>query len=127
MIEAESAAPDFCAKLMEKLLCGGAGAFGTGGPFGLRQESDVGTAESQMPGDQQHAVSGNCKGGSGLHRCDVSHFSLSHTEKGFFVSEVDFDIPALKVGLNDLAGLQFRIGADEVPSRPCVDDSREVR
>ena len=44
---------------------------------------------------------------------DVPHLRLPHTEKSLFISEIDFDVPALEVRFDDLAGIQFGVGANE--------------
>src|ERR1700682_2276879 len=113
-VDPEPAAPDFSPKLMNDLLGGSARAFGTSSPFGLRQQTVLGMAEGALRRNQQQSVSGHAQSGSRFDGCGRAHLRLAHTQQGLFVAEVHLDIPALEISFDDLARVQFRIGADEV-------------
>ena len=74
----------------------------------------IGVAEGALSGNQQHAISGDGKGGRGFNGYSVSHLCLPHAEQRLFISEVHFDVPALEVGFDDLSGVQCGVSADEV-------------
>ena len=42
------------------------------------------------------------------------YLSLTDAEQSFLVAEVYLDIPALKVSFDDLAGIEFRVRADQI-------------
>ena len=73
----------------------------------------VGVAEGKLAGNQQHAISGDGERRSRFHRYDVSHLRLSHAEERLLIAEVHFNVPALEVRLDDLAGVQSGVGANE--------------
>src|SRR6267154_1467153 len=113
-VDPETAAPDFSPKLMNHLLGGSARTFGTGSPFGLRQQTVLGIGEGALRRNQQHSVSSHSQSGSRFDGCGGAHLRLAHTQQRLFVAEVHLDIPALEISFDDLARVQFRIGADEV-------------
>ena len=113
MVKTESAAPNFGAKLMDQLLCGNARPLGGGGPFGLRQEAVRATGKSALGGNQQHGIGCDGKSWGCLDGCLIVNLGLANAEQGLFISEVDFDVPALEISFNDFACGHGRVSADQ--------------
>src|ERR1022692_2327867 len=56
ILQAEAAAPDFGAQLMDGALSGDAGGGRSGHPFGARQESVAGAGEGALGGEEKQGV-----------------------------------------------------------------------
>ena len=55
-------------------------------------------------GQQQKRVSENKEGSSSTHGTIAADLRLTEAQQSFFVAEVEFDLPAPKIGLQNLLG-----------------------
>lgn len=63
---------------------------------------------------QQEGIQEDEERGGGAEGRAGPNLGFAETEQGLLIPEVDFDLPAPKIGLQDLLRGQVRIGADEV-------------
>ena len=98
---------------MQQLLSGGAGTFGSSGPFRLRQQAVGRITEGELRRDRQHTVGGDGESGGRLDRRVRSHLGLADAQQGLLISEVNLYIPALEVSFDDLARVQVLVGANQ--------------
>ena len=63
---------------------------------------------------EEHGIGSNSQSGYVFDGAVVSDLSLSDAEKGFFVAEVDLDVPAPDIGLNKLVDRRVRVSADQI-------------
>ena len=112
-MEAEASAPDFGAQLMDGLLSGDMGGGGRGNPLGTGQQGVARSGKGLLGGEEQQGVRSHGEGGGGFDGTGAADLRLAHAEQGFFLTEIDFDVPALEVGFDNEPGVELFIGADE--------------
>ena len=113
IIEAESAAPDFGTQLMDGLLSGDAGGGRSGHPLGAWQQGVARAGKGALGSEEQQGVGSDGEGGGGFDGAGAADLRLAHAEQGFFLAEIDFDVPAVKVSFDDELGVEVFIGAEE--------------
>jgi len=62
---------------------------------------------------QQHRIRGDLEGGNRFHGIGVAHLRLAHAQQNFLLPEVDFDVPAPDVALEQSNYVGMRIGANQ--------------
>ena len=67
-----------------------------------------------LQSQQQERVDEDEEGGGGSDGGIGADLEFAEAEQGFFVAEVEFDLPAPQVGLQDLLGRQRGVGTDQV-------------
>ena len=112
-MEAETTAPDIGAQLVNELLRGHARVLFADGPFGRRQHAVSAICKGFLSGNEEHGIRGHRQSRGRIDRALVSHLCFSGPEQRFFITEVDFYIPALQITLDDPLYIQSRIGTDE--------------
>src|SRR5579863_3175845 len=96
---AQAAAPNLKAEILQEALCGDALGLGALLPLGSWQEL-AGGAQS---GQQEQRVRGDLESRHGLAGSFVADLRLAHAQQSFLLAEVDLDIPTGKVPLHDLS------------------------
>lgn len=82
-------------------------------PFG-RGKTALGKGTDSVGRQQEEGVGGDAESGDRLSGSRVSDLSLTDAEESFFIAEVDLDIPAPEVGLEELPGGEGGIGTYEI-------------
>ena len=89
-------------------------AEGEGGhPLGARQQGVARVGEGALGGEEQQGVGSDAEGGGGFDGAGGADLGLAHAQQGFFLAEIDFDVPAVEVGFDDELGVEVGIGAEE--------------
>jgi len=113
IIQAESAAPDLGAQLVDGLLGGDAGSGGRPDPLGAGQQVLAGIGEGALGSQEEQGVGGYAECRSGLDGARVPHLGLAHAQQGFLLAEIDLHVPASDIGVDEELGVEVFIRADE--------------
>src|SRR5215469_8361022 len=111
----QSHGPQVSSKEGDGLRCGDAGV-GASQPRSLpagsrkRAVREMAVLQSQ----QQKRVSEDEEGGGRSHGSVAANLRLAKAEQSFFVAEVEFNLPAPKIRLQNLLGRQGRVGANQI-------------
>jgi hypothetical protein len=82
-------------------------------PLGTRQQRLARIREGALGGQQQQGVGGHAKGRGGFDRAGGADLRLAQPEESFFFAEIDLDVPAPDIGLDDDLRVEVFIGAEE--------------
>ena len=93
-----------------------------------------GAGKGALGGEEQQGVGSDGEGGGGFDGAGGADLRLAHAEQGFFLAEIDFDVPAVEVSFDDELGVEVFIGAererrdgDRAAWNPCAGDKRGGR
>jgi len=113
MIEAESAAPDFGAQLVEGLLGRDAGRGRRANPFGAWEQGVGRIPEGALGRQEQEGIGSDGEGGGGFDRVGAADLRLADSQQSFFFAKIHLDTPALEVGFDDRPRIEVRVGAEQ--------------
>lgn len=101
--------------MIDEFLCGKSSGI-VGLPFrGWQGPGFIGRVfEGVLCGDEEHGVSGHKESRNVHDRGLSADLGLSDAEEGFFVSEVDFDVPSPEIELDDFFQVHVGCGANQV-------------
>lgn len=115
IVQAEASAPDFGAELMEGLLGREASRRGGVHPLGAWQDSVGGgrTSEGAFGRQEEQGVGSDAEGRSGFDGMGTADLSLAQAQQSFLFTEIDFDAPALEVGLDEDRRIELFVRGEE--------------